>query len=125
VGVVVTGDPHRGQLPEAPVVHGDPELGGEPPGVSAVVAQVPGEGADDDRVRQDDQPGRAGQVFGGNQSQVLHGEGQRRADHHVAHLRGQHVQIGLGQVPGLICHDDADGLLPAGGEASRVAQPAE
>jgi hypothetical protein len=42
------------------------------------------------------QPGPARQVFLAEQLQVLGAEGLCGRDHHVAHLRGEDVQLGLG-----------------------------
>ncbi len=76
-------------------------------------------------MRENDQAAQTRQVPGVDQGKVVHGQGQGGRDHRVAHLQGEDVQVGVGQVPGLIRYKDADGFLPPGGEPPRIPEPAE
>lgn len=70
------------------------DLGWGVPQVGAVITEPAADGAHDQRERQHDQPGRAGQVVGAEQGEVVEGEGLRGGDHDIAHRRRHHVEGG-------------------------------
>jgi hypothetical protein len=62
---------------------------------------------------EDDEPGRAGQVLGSELLEVFSREGERGGGDHVAHVRGQDVQFGFGQVACLVGDQHLGDGVPA------------
>lgn len=72
------------------------------PAERPVVAEVAADAPDQQRIGQHQQTGRAGQILLVDELQVVEGQALRRGDHHIAHLRGDDVELRFGQISGLV-----------------------